>query len=544
MAGTAHLKAAMGNSGQKSSCQQELASLRSHASTTLNLVQVTGRYHRLPKRLEDDYVVKPQGLGTGYNGTVYLATSKTNKLKYAVKPFKLHRLSKGQKRELRNELEVFLAMDHPHVARLTDVYEDESQLRLVMECLVGGELFERVQKLNRFSERDAADAMYQILLATNYLHSQGIVHRDIKLENFLYDSEKFDHLKLIDFGFSRYTTNNRKMKLGCGTLAYMAPEILTGTGYTNKCDLWSVGVVVFILLFGYMPFHGKHDDICQAITRGRFYVKREAWKHLSPQAKAFVEALLVVDPDKRLSACQAIAHPWIAERAKSSTEVVVDNSIVDSLRSFAQASQFRRACMSMMAWTLSNEERAQVRAAFVEIDTDHTGTIKLVELKQVLEEKLQVTDEEVRRIFGALDANNNEEVNYSDFLAAMMSSRIALHDHLVLQTFRRFDVDNSGDITAENLREVLGSCCTEEEAEDLIREADISGDRRISFEEFAAYIHGSSEKQQETMAKLIEAQMSSGQTEELEETKGQTSTPPEAKSKNMKPPPSRVCMLL
>lgn len=214
--------AVMGN--KSSTPKQELARVRERAHTELPAVQVSGRYHQLPKRLEDDYVLDSVELGTGYNGSVYLARSKTTGEKFAVKPFKLYRLSKTQRRELRNEVEVTLTMDHPHVARLRDVFEDETQLRLVTECLEGGELFDRIMKVHRFSERDACDTTFQILLAVNYLHSKGIVHRDIKLENFLYDTKALNHLKLIDFGFSRFA-HSKKMRLGYGTLAYMAPEV-------------------------------------------------------------------------------------------------------------------------------------------------------------------------------------------------------------------------------------------------------------------------------------------------------------------------------
>ncbi|CAE8657120.1 unnamed protein product, partial [Polarella glacialis] len=166
-------------------------------------VQVSGRYHVLPKRLEDDYALTPTELGSGFNGSVLLARCRVSGEKVAVKPFKLFGIAPAQRRLLRNEAEIFLSMDYPQVARLKDVYQDEMELRLVSECLDGGELFDRLATRRTFTERDAASAAYQMLLAVNYVHGKGVVHRDIKLENFLFDKKDGDHLKLIDFGFSR-----------------------------------------------------------------------------------------------------------------------------------------------------------------------------------------------------------------------------------------------------------------------------------------------------------------------------------------------------
>merc|ERR1719394_1577252 len=131
--------------------------------------------------------------------------------------------------------------------------------------------------------------------------------------------------------------------------------------------------------------------------------------------------------------------------------------VVNALVQFGQATKFRRCCMEMMAWSLSNEERAKVRQYFVSMDQNHQGTITLQELKKVLEDKFHVPEDETRQVFAALDTNNDEEIHYSDFLAAMVSTRIALHDDLLKSAFKKFDVDNSGYITAANLKQVLGN---------------------------------------------------------------------------------------
>merc|ERR1719389_1534949 len=181
-----------------------------------------------------------------------------------------------------------------------------------MECMEGGELFDRVAQVKRFTESGAADAARQMLLALNYLHSHGMVHRDLKLENFLYDGQGSNHLKMIDFGFSKYTDSRARMKTSCGTLAYVAPEVLNRS-YTSQCDLWSMGVIVFILLSGHMPFHGDSDAQIQDIKKGKYVFKQEYWGKISPLAKEFVKSLLEVDPNKCLTSGAALEHRWITQ---------------------------------------------------------------------------------------------------------------------------------------------------------------------------------------------------------------------------------------
>merc|ERR1719194_336391 len=147
----------------------------------------------------------------------------------------------------------------------------------------GGELFDRVVQAGCFAEPQAADATRQMLLALNYIHSHGIVHRDLKLENFLYDKKGSNHLKLIDFGFSKVWDPNVKMRVSCGTLSYVAPEVLDKS-YTSQCDLWSLGVIGFILLSGYMPFSGPEATQIKNIGKGTYNFKKDKWENVSQEA--------------------------------------------------------------------------------------------------------------------------------------------------------------------------------------------------------------------------------------------------------------------
>lgn len=484
----------MGAGHSRSSKRLEQATLR--AEDRIGKHHIVGRYHRLPRRIEDDYVLDDVVLGEGYSGPVRLARSRQTDAKYAVKSFKTHGVPKERKEELISETEIFLSMDHPHVARLVDAFETSQVLYLVMECLEGGELYDRVIERKMFTEHDAAIAVRQMLIAVIYIHSRGVVHRDLKLENFLYESRDSDHLKLIDFGFSNICEPNTKMAMCCGTLSYVAPEVLMKS-YTSQCDLWSLGVITFILLVGHMPFSGPECAQVLAIKKGAYSFRQERWSKVSAEAFDFVRSLLVVDPQVRMNAETALQHEWML---RGQEENHVDQTIIDALCQYGSESRFRRACMCLMAWSLTNEERSQVRDAFIQLDTSKTGTIKLKDLRLVLENQFSKEDTEIARVIGALDSNNDEEINYSEFLAAMVSSRIQLHDGLLLATFKRFDTDNSGFITLLNLREVLGESFDGVQIDELIQEADFRMDGRISLEEFVRFLTSSASDSWKTLA--------------------------------------------
>mmetsp|Transcript_3486 Transcript_3486/g.8362 ORF Transcript_3486/g.8362 Transcript_3486/m.8362 type:complete len:520 (+) Transcript_3486:31-1590(+) len=466
------------------SSANSLDAVRTRAEDRVGHISVVGRYHRLPTRLEDDYFVEKKALGTGYNGSVLLARGKNRTGKFAVKAFKLHGVSKEKKAELASEAEIFLSMDHPHIVRLFDVYEEEDRLSLVMECMEGGELFDRVRERKVYSEKDACKTAWMMLLAVNYLHSAGIVHRDLKLENFLYERKDGDFLKLIDFGFSKVWAKNTKMELSCGTLSYAAPEVLAKS-YTSQCDLWSLGVIVFILLVGYMPFAGNDErKQIQMIRSGHYIVKKDRWAKVSSQASDFVQKLLVVDPDVRMNAPAALEHPWIKNLEHANTDCI-DEAMVMSLCDFAKSQNFRRSCMKLMAWSLTASERGQVREAFLELDRGSTGTITAADFKKVLEDNFHIPEGQAETVFNAIGDVEADEIHYSEFLAAMMASRISLHDDLLKDAFRRFDTENTGFIRKEDLLLVLES---DREANQVMKDLDVNHDGKISYEEFIGYL--------------------------------------------------------
>jgi len=251
----------MGNQSFQRAADAEPSNPTSHHSARL---VYTGRYHLPPKMLEDDYDLQPDVLGRGASGKVYLARERATGKRCAVKSLQFKNVPEAVRQDVKREAEVFLGMDHPRIARLMDVYESENQLRLVMECMEGGELFDRVVDLGHFSEKDAADAVWQILLALNYIHSHGVVHRDVKPENCFFRTAGGD-LLLGDFGISCALDERSFAKTCVGSPLYMSPEIVNQDKYSFATDVWSLGVMLYEATMLAPPFKG--NNICQLAFR-------------------------------------------------------------------------------------------------------------------------------------------------------------------------------------------------------------------------------------------------------------------------------------
>eukprot|EP01087_Luapelamoeba_hula_P006472 TRINITY_DN1654_c0_g1_i2.p1 TRINITY_DN1654_c0_g1~~TRINITY_DN1654_c0_g1_i2.p1 ORF type:complete len:237 (+),score=52.51 TRINITY_DN1654_c0_g1_i2:385-1095(+) len=207
-------------------------------------------------------------------------------------------------------------VDHPNILKLFEVYEDDEHFFLVLELVEGLELFDKIVDRGNYSERDAANIVKQILEAVRYLHQEGIVHRDLKPENLLSAGEgENEVVKVADFGFAK-NFGEEKLVTSCGSPGYVAPEVLTEDTYTNAVDMWSVGVIIYILLSGYPPFYDESPPkIFKKITEAKYDFDDPVWDDISDIAKDLIRCLLVKDPYQRLSAKKCLKHPWIAGQA-------------------------------------------------------------------------------------------------------------------------------------------------------------------------------------------------------------------------------------
>lgn len=240
-------------------------------------------------------------------------THRVNKNNYAAKILTKAKLTKVDEIALRDEISILKSIENPHVIYLYDVFDDKSYYYLVTELMLGGELFDRIVAKSSYNEKDARDVCKILYSALQYCHSKGIAHRDLKPENLLLMSKTDDkNIKIADFGFAKRVTGSKCLLTQCGTPVYVAPEVLLGVPYGVKADMWSVGVITYILLGGYPPFIEKNQrELFKKIKRGQFEFHNKYWRHISPEAKDLIAGLLTVDPAKRLSAETALHNSWI-----------------------------------------------------------------------------------------------------------------------------------------------------------------------------------------------------------------------------------------
>ena len=300
---------------------------------------------------------------------------------------------------LRREVSLLKEVKHPNIIELKDLHEDQKYLHLITELCTGGELFDRIIAKTQeehqdgqscFSEMDAASLIRRTLDAINYCHNvKGIVHRDLKPENFLFkDSSSNSDMKIIDFGLSRHDDENfGVMKTKVGTPYYVAPEVLD-RHYTKACDMWSIGVIAYILLCGYPPFYGDSDsEIFRNVRSAVYDYPSPEWDKISSSARNFIDGLLQKDPEQRMSAREALQHSWISNQ--SPPDISMNRVIHKNRRSITYKTQegmkkLRKAAVTFMSNRLTQAELTSIGEVFKTIDVDKNGKLTLDELDQAL----------------------------------------------------------------------------------------------------------------------------------------------------------------
>ena len=251
-------------------------------------------------------------IGRGGFSVVVEAVKKEIGEKFAIKCIKKSNVERDDIKLLRREIQIMKSVDHPNILKLFEVYESEEEFFLVMELVPGKELFDKIVERGQYSEKDASNIVRQIISAVEYLHEQGIAHRDLKPENLLSSGDDTNEIiKIADFGFSK-DFNDDKLQTSCGSPGYVAPEVLTSESYDRSVDMWSIGVIVYILLCGYPPFYADNAPaLFKKIMDVKYDFDDPSWDDVSDSAKELIQNLLVKNPSERFTAAQCKNHPWV-----------------------------------------------------------------------------------------------------------------------------------------------------------------------------------------------------------------------------------------
>jgi calcium-dependent protein kinase len=324
-------------------------------------------------------------LGNGAFGKVRLFRNKSTKnLKFAIKTIKKETMPKDLFSFLIDEVKIISKMDHPNIVKYYETYEDEYYIHIVMEYLHGEDLFKLIcaKKNQNFTEKDIAEILSCLLKALSYIHNQGIVHRDIKPENILFSTVNNNNsLKLIDFGLSTHLKSDSRFRVG--SPFYMSPEIIKGE-FSFKSDLWSVGVILFVMLTGKFPFNGKtNEDVFNEINNKSINIRLLNESKFSDLVKDLLLKLLIKDQNKRISVEEALIHPWFKYylNLADKNSDKIDNQITESLKNFTRKTLFQKEALFYIAKLSKDDEIKKLKNCFLQMDKDNTGTLDYEEIK-------------------------------------------------------------------------------------------------------------------------------------------------------------------
>lgn len=426
-------------------------------------------------------------IGSGGFARVLLGTHRLTGERRAIKLLQKKKVKDYE--TFKSEIEIMSRLDHPNIVRIIETFETEALCCLVMEYCEGGELFQVVCAKKTLNEAEAASYVRQMLSALAYCHESRICHKDLKAENCLlsYKSGGPD-LKLADFGLAQSFTEEELMHDISGTPYYIAPETLNGS-YNQLVDIWSLGVLLYIMLSGCPPFNGRNnEEILCKVYAANYNFRPTPFNQVTDNAKDLIARMLMKDPELRITAKQALLHPWL--RNSYSITKPLQEEVFQGIKCFVNEQALKKATLMYIASRLAEREIQELKQIFVSLDDDRNGLISYSEFEVGLRRLTSSSeDAKLQNVYQLLDSNLNGKIDYTEFLAACLYSQKYLNISLIKSAFSFFDQDNSGFITKEELATALRGNSMSGPALELVCEeimalVDTNGDGRIDYMEF------------------------------------------------------------
>eukprot|EP00439_Symbiodinium_sp_Y106_P024034 s5831_g2.t3 len=454
------------------------------------LVNVPGR------RVQEAFKVKRKTLGKGGFSTVKRLINRRTGAVCVMKEIKKKAIADIQL--LQEEVKLQASMDHPHIARLFETFEDSQHIDIVMELCEGGDVLHLIEKSGCLPESQAGDVFRQLMCALSYMHQRcHVAHRDIKPENLVLKERETAGervtIKLIDFGFARKLEDGGRLKTICGTPLYVAPEVFSGS-YSEKCDIWSSGVTLHYMLLGRPPFDGEDVDVIWRNARKGLQLSETTTTELGnlvpPGAIQLIRRMCEVSDGLRPSAHEILSQSWWLRGEQVGTEfrseaTETSDEIATNLRKYCVMNPLKKAALNTIVHVIDDSDLQRPRETFESLDTRCEGSIPLDTLRKAISESALGKDAD--RICSSLDTSGFQEMDYSNWLSANVKPQQYLKQGYIWEAFRILDKDSSGKISAPELQQVLARASPhldETECEHLLAQFDKNGDGEMDFEEF------------------------------------------------------------
>lgn len=445
--------------------------------------------------IRDFYIVdSDQVLGRGCTGTVRLCTRITTGVQYALKTLRVDKMTPESKQKFHQEISIMTKLDHPNILRLHEYFETDSKVYLVLDLCRGGELLDYLnsQYRHHFDESVVRTYVKQIVGAVVYLHEHGIIHRDLKLENFLLETkEPGSEIKLIDFGLSTYADKHGLAFDPVGTPFYVAPEVLSGT-YNNKCDVWSIGVITYMMLCGRPPFFGTSDQlILQAVESHPVDYSHRRFAHVSTAAIDFVATCLDRNVKARPESSALLAHPFFKKSRTPVSSSPVPKptfNVLQKLNYFLRRPLFYKLCLEAVAFSLSSEQISALRDQFHAFDPDNTGYISIQDLHQMmagLNLFYRIPDSSFLP-GGDEQEDEHRQISYHEFIAATASLQTITEENIKVA----FDLlaDHNDYIELEAIDTYLGADARGRNASEILSAVGLPAEGKLGYAEVLKFL--------------------------------------------------------